>query len=281
MRQRPEFRKVGRLRQVPESPGGGGGYAMYNPSVGLADPAAMTDTDALPSFCIGLPVYNEAAAIERCVEGIAGFLATVRARTAIIAVDDGSRDDSFELMLRLQQRLPQLIVHKHERNGGYGAANRTLCKLAAEQGFVYAIVMDADGTQDPRYIANFFPLMRQGIDFIKATRYRLGGGVDGVPWQRYLISRFGNLLARSVMDIPLSDFSNGFRAIRIEQWQRIKSTERAFELLIEECYLAKKLGMTFGEVPYTLTVRQEPGSESKFSYRWDVYRNYLRYVFKR
>jgi dolichol-phosphate mannosyltransferase len=254
---------------------------MYNSSVGFAEPAAITDTDALPSFCIGLPVYNEAAVIERCVEGIAGFLATVTVRTAIIAVDDGSRDNSFELMLRLQQRLPQLIVHKHERNGGYGAANRTLCRLAAEQGFVYAIVMDADGTQDPRYIANFFPLMRQGIDFIKATRYRLGGGVDGVPWQRYLISRFGNLLARSVMDIPLSDFSNGFRAIRTEQWQRIKSTERAFELLIEECYLAKKLGMIFGEVPYMLTVRQEPGSESKFSYRWDVYRNYLRYVFKR
>lgn len=236
---------------------------------------------ALPSFCIALPVFNEAAVIESCIEDIARFLDTIDVRTGLIAVDDGSRDDSFERMRRMQERLPQLIVHRHVQNGGYGAANRTLCRLANEHRFEYAIVMDADGTQEPRYIANFFPQMRQGVDFIKATRYRLGGGVDGVPWQRYVISRYGNLLARMVMNIPLSDFSNGFRAIRCEKWQEIKSTERAFELLIEECYLANKLGFSFGEVPYTLTARQEPGSESKFSYRWQVYRNYLRYVFKR
>ena len=239
------------------------------------------DLSALPSFCVALPVYNEAAVIESCIDNIARFLDTVDARTGIIAVDDGSADDSFEVMRRMQDRLPQLVVHRHERNGGYGTANRTLCRLAAEHRFDYAIVMDADGTQDPRYLENFFPQMRQGVDFIKATRYRLGGGVDGVPWQRYVISRYGNLLARLVMDIPLSDFSNGFRAIRTDKWQQIKSTERAFELLIEECYLAKQLGLSFGEVPYILTNRQVEGSESKFSYRWDVYRNYLRYVFKR
>jgi hypothetical protein len=82
------------------------------------------------------------------------------------------------------------------------------------------------------------------------------------------------------MNIPLSDFSNGFRAIRSDKWRQIASTENRFELLIEECYLARKLGLSFGEVPYVLTVRQEPGSTSKFSYRWNVYFNYLKYVFK-
>ena len=254
---------------------------MGHPSAQLAEPTAAVSGAPVPSFCIALPVYNEAAVIERCIERIAEFLEQVPTRTGIIAVDDGSKDDSYGIMVRLQKRLPTLIVHKHAANGGYGQANRTLCKLAAENGFEYAIVMDADGTQDPRYIANFFPQMSRGVDFIKATRYRLGGGVDGVPWKRYWISRLGNLLAQMVMNIPLSDFSNGFRAIRTDKWCQIKTTERAFELLIEECHLAKKLGLTFGEVPYVLTVRQEPDSESKFSYRWGVYRNYLRYVFKR
>jgi dolichol-phosphate mannosyltransferase len=246
-----------------------------------AESVAAQPADALPSFCIGLPVYNEAPVIERCIENISRFLQEVPTQTAVIAVDDGSRDDSYQVMSALRDRIPNLIVHQHARNGGYGEANRTLCRLAAEHGFEYAIVMDADGTQDPRFIANFFPQMRRGIDFIKATRYRLGGGVDGVPWQRYLISYLGNRLARTVMNIPLSDFSNGFRAIRVDKWRQIKTTERAFELLIEECHLAKKLGLSFGEVPYILTTRQEPESESKFSYRWNVYRNYLRYVFKR
>ena len=255
---------------------------MHGTNVQLSHSLSVeTGASALPSFCIALPVYNEAAVIESCIDNIARFLDGVDARTGIIAVDDGSGDDSFGVMRRMQDRLPNLIVHRHEQNGGYGAANRTLCRLAADHRFDYALVMDADGTQDPLYIANFFPPMRQGIDFIKATRYRLGGGVAGVRWQRRAISRFGNMLAQACMNIPLSDFSNGFRCIRTDKWQQIRSTERNFEVLIEECHLARKLGLTFGEVPYILTVRQEEGSVSKFSYRWAVYRNYLRYVFKR
>lgn len=239
------------------------------------------DSPALPSFCVALPVYNEAAVIESCIDNIAGFLDTVPTRTGIVAVDDGSADDSFEVMCRMRDRLPQLVVHRHAHNGGYGTANRTLCRLAVEHRFDYALVMDADGTQDPCYIANFLPLMSNGVDFIKATRYRMGGSVDGVPWQRRAISRAGNMLAQICMNIPLSDFSNGFRCIKTDKWQQLKSTERNFEILIEECHLARKLGLTFGEVPYVLSVRQEEGSVSKFSYRWSVYRNYLRYVFKR
>jgi dolichol-phosphate mannosyltransferase len=238
-------------------------------------------SDQLPSFCIGLPVYNEAAGIENCITKIAAFLKTVPTRTAIIAVDDGSRDETWEIMLRLQRDLPSLILERHVQNGGYGVAQRTLCRLAAENNFEYALVMDADGTQAPHFIANFFEPMKRHIDFVKATRYDKNGSVEGVPWQRYWISRLGNLLAQMVMGLPVTDFSNGFRAIRTNAWIRIATTERNFIVLIEEVYLAGKLGLTFAEVPYVLTVRQEPGSQSKFTYRWSIYWKYLRYVFKR
>src|SRR2546425_5063020 len=154
---------------------------MCASSTQLAYPAApMDEAGSLPSFCIALPVYNEAAEIEHCIEGIARFLESVGTRTQIIAVDDGSCDGSYEILLRIRKRLPQLVVHRHEKNAGYGVTNRTLCELAAQHAFEYAIIMDADRTQDPRYIANFFPAMRQGVDFIKATRYRFGGRVIGV-----------------------------------------------------------------------------------------------------
>lgn len=244
-------------------------------------PSQPLAPDQLPSFCIALPVYNEAAGIENCITNIDAFLKTVPTRTAIIAVDDGSRDETWEIMLRLQRELPSLILERHAQNGGYGAAQRTLCRLAAENNFEYALVMDADGTQAPHFIANFFEPMKRRIDFVKATRYDKNGSVEGVPWQRYWISRLGNLLAQMVMGLPVTDFSNGFRAIRTEAWTRIATTERNFIVLIEEVYLAGKLGLTFAEVPYVLTVRQEPGSQSKFTYQWSIYWQYLRYVFKR
>jgi dolichol-phosphate mannosyltransferase len=252
-----------------------------NASHPIPVPTQGTAADGLPSFCIALPVYNEAAGIENCITNIDAFLKTVRTRTAIIAVDDGSRDETWEIMLRLQREMPSLILERHVQNGGYGAAQRTLCRLAAENNFEYALVMDADGTQAPHFIANFFEPMKRHIDFVKATRYDKNGSVEGVPWQRYWISRLGNLLAQMVMGLPVTDFSNGFRAIRTEAWTRIATTERNFIVLIEEVYLAGKLGLTFAEVPYVLTVRQEPGSQSKFTYQWSIYWQYLRYVFKR
>jgi glycosyltransferase involved in cell wall biosynthesis len=233
--------------------------------------------DVLPSFCIGLPVYNEAAVVESCIDRIAQFLKGVPARTTIIAVDDASRDDSYKVMLELSHRLP-IIVHRHECHGGYGAANRTLCRLAAELGSEYVIVMNIDETQDPIFIASFFPLMRRGIDFIKATRYRLGGHVEGVPWVSFMISRVGNLLAQLFLRIPLSDSSNAFRAIRSDKWQQLKTSECGFELLIEECYCAKKLGLTIAEVPCVLEGRKESGPESKFSYHWNSYLNYIMFL---
>ncbi|MGY4377993.1 glycosyltransferase involved in cell wall biosynthesis [Bradyrhizobium sp. i1.3.6] len=169
--------------------------------------------DRLPSFCIALPTYNEAAAIENCVTNISSFLSTVPTRTAIIAVDDGSSDKTWEILLQLQRKFPSLLLARHAQNGGYGAAQRTLCRVAVENGFEYALVMDADGTQAPHFIANFFEPMRRHIDLVKATRYDKGGTVKGVSWQRYWISRAGNLLARMVMGLPITDFTNGFRAI--------------------------------------------------------------------
>ena len=184
-------------------------------------PSQTLASDRLPSFCIALPVYNEAAGIENCITNIAAFLKTVPTRTAIIAVDDGSRDESCEIMLRLQRELPSLILERHAQNGGYGAAQRTLCRLAADNGFEYALVMDADGTQAPHFIANFFEPMKRHIDFVKATRYDKNGSVEGVPWQRYWISRLGTLLAQLVMGVPITVFSNGFRAMYPDAWIRM------------------------------------------------------------
>lgn len=83
------------------------------------------------------------------------------------------------------------------------------------------------------------------------------------------------------MGIPLTDFSNGFRAIRTEAWAKLATTESNFVVLIEEVYLAGKMGLSFAEVPYILTIRKEEGSESKFTYQWSNYWSYLRYVFRR
>ncbi len=244
-------------------------------------PSATCLGDRVPSFCIVLPMYNEAANAERCIRRISAFLEEVDTRTAIIVVDDGSVDGTTGSLARAQAQLPNVWVVSHPVNKGYGQANRTGLKRASAEGFEYAVVMDGDGTQDPREVAGFFALMRDGVQVIKATRYAKGGRVEGVAFGRRAASWLGNRLAMLMLRLPISDYTNGFRAIRTDIVDRLPCKESGFEMLMEEIYLARRMGATFAEVPYTLRVRDAGDSKSKFSYSWTVYRNYLKYLFKR
>ncbi|AUB84532.1 hypothetical protein THSYN_28780 [Candidatus Thiodictyon syntrophicum] len=233
-----------------------------------------------PRFCVVLPMYNEGANARACIGAIDTLLSGLDLGAAIIAVDDGSSDDTWSVLQDLATVTPSLRLCRHGTNQGYGAANRTGFAAAIAGGFDYALVMDADGTQDPQFIRGFLPHMRQGVDFIKATRYARGSRVEGVDIRRKAISWLGNRVAKAALRIPLTDFTNGFRAIRGELLKKLTTHDNGFSVLMEEVVQARRLGASFAEVPYTLTVRRAPGSTSKFTYSFAVYRNYLRYLFR-
>lgn len=241
----------------------------------MTDP---TTDQPLPRFCVVLPMYNEGANARGCVVAIDSFLSSLRVAYGIIAVDDGSTDDTAAELSRLAASTPSLLTLRHEANQGYGGANRTGFAAAIQRGFDYALVMDADGTQNPEFIRDFFPAMRASIDFIKATRYSRNSRVEGVDIRRKAISWFGNRFARLVLRIPLTDFTNGFRAIRTELLKRLHTHDTGFSVLIEEVVAARTLGASFAEVPYVLTARSSSGATSKFTYSFAVYRDYLKHV---
>lgn len=226
-------------------------------------------------------MYNECANARASVIAIDALLSSLDAMSAIIAVDDGSTDDTWSVLQDLTATTPSLLLCRHDANQGYGAANRTGFAAAITQGFDYALVMDADGTQSPEFIRGFIPYMHDGVDFIKATRYTRGSRVEGVDIRRKAISWFGNRVAKAALQIPLTDFTNGFRAIRTDLLKQLKTHDNGFSVLMEEVVQARQLGASFAEVPYTLTVRRAPGSASKFTYSFTVYQNYLRYIFRR
>jgi glycosyltransferase involved in cell wall biosynthesis len=235
----------------------------------------------IPSFCVVLPMFNEEGCAQPCVQTIYGHIKNIATRTAVICVDDGSTDRTGELLTQMQSSVPTLIIEKHVVNQGYGAANVTGAKRAAAEGFEYVLFMDGDLTQRVSYIDDFVIEMQNGTDFIKATRYSKGGGVDGVPFKRWLVSYVGNLLAKMFFRLPIRDYTNGFRAIRTDLVKKLEAKERGFAYLIEEVYQISKIAKTYAEVPYVLTVRQDTLSTSKFSYSVKTYYNYFKYLVKK
>lgn len=223
-------------------------------------------------------MFNEACIANEVVIRLRKSLVVENWPGVIIAVDDGSHDNTFATLSKLKAKC-ELHVFQHNKRRGYGAACWTGIRAALGLGVTYAVVMDGDGTQDPNDLKNFFPLMNQGIDLIKATRYRLGGKAIGVPWWRRTISWAGNWIARGVLRCGISDYTNGFRAIHRDLAMAIIPKTSGFEVLVEEVRLAKNHGFSVGEVPYVLRNRKKGHSVSKFTYGLPTYRKYLRQLF--
>ena len=82
------------------------------------------------------------------------------------------------------------------------------------------------------------------------------------------------------MRLPITDYTNGFRAIKTALLNNIDFEENNFAYLIEEIKKVSKFAKSYAEVPYTLTVREDSNSKSKFIYSTSVYFSYLKWLFK-
>lgn len=233
------------------------------------------------SFCLIIPMFNEENNVIQCVDTFCKFLNNLDNKCELLVVDDGSTDNTSYELSKLKKIYNNLKVKTHKENKGYGVANRTGASYALSFGYKYVLYMDADLTQDPKYIYDFLSLMNKDIDLIKATRYAQGGGTTGVMFFRKFISLGGNFVARIFMRLPITDYTNGFRAIKTILLKDIDFEENNFAYLIEEVRKVSKFAKTYAEVPYILSVRKESHSKSKFIYSVSVYLSYLRWLFKK
>ena len=83
------------------------------------------DKTCKPSFCIIVPMYNEANNVSMCVKTICNFLKKLENRCRLLVVDDGSSDETLTKLNKLKKKYNNLSLLKHPKNLGYGAANKT------------------------------------------------------------------------------------------------------------------------------------------------------------
>jgi glycosyltransferase involved in cell wall biosynthesis len=233
-----------------------------------------------PSFAVVIPMYNEELGAARCVRAVCAVLDRIPSRCALIVVEDGSGDRTFEVLRAAVGANPKLEIARHTRNSGYGRALLTGVRTAISEGYDYVLFMDSDLTNAPEDIPRFIPLMEQGVDVIKASRFVRGGRMQGVPWRRSIFSHAGNWIARAMFRVGIRDCTNGFRAVKVPILARMDLQESGFPIIVEELYQAKSLARTFSEVPVVLTSRTDDQRRTSFSYDWSTIGKYLRFALK-
>ena len=163
-------------------------------------------------FAVALPIFNEEDNIETAIKSINAVLESIPHETKIIAVNDGSKDRSLEILSNISEKLQikNVLVVNHPVNRGYGGACFSALERGFQEGLDYVLFMDCDLTQDPKYIRSFVPKMLEGHTMIKGSRYIKGGEIRGVEAYRKVFSYVGNKVASVFWNLPIKDFTNGF-----------------------------------------------------------------------
>ena len=154
--------------------------------------------------CVLMPMYNEEAIAQESLETIYSYIKKLPPLVHLLVVNDGSSDATESLVSNLIDKLNTDVVKliSNQINLGYGGALKTGIQYTIDYNYDYALFMDSDLTNHPKYLVDFYEKMLEGWDYIKATRYSKGGGVDGVPMKHYIISRSGNLFAKMISRSP-------------------------------------------------------------------------------
>jgi len=230
------------------------------------------------NFAVIIPMHNEGGNVVGIVREVNRALSENNHRADIVLVDDGSLDNTAAEIEETVREHPNIIVLKHARNAGFGVALRTAIREAVERGYDFVVFMDADFTMHPGYIRYFHGKMVEGYDFVIGSRFLEGGGMKDVPAWRKMFSLAGRAVFRICFRLPLTDYTQGFRAIRGSLLAKMQLTETGFPILIEEIYQARKYTDKFSEIPFILTGREV--GISKFNYTPKVLWDYFKYALK-
>lgn len=230
-----------------------------------------------PSLATVVPVYNEERGIEQSCRSIVRVAEQYPGRTAVIAVDDGSRDSTAKILAELECQLELLQLCTHQANRGYGAALRTGAQRASELGFDYVAFIDSDLTNPPEDLLKIGDMADRGFSYIKGSRFVAGGGMGSVPFRRRIVSQLGNVAGRVLFGTRLHDVTNGFRAVRTDLYLSWPLQERGFPVIVEEFDWALRAHADCVEFPTILTARDRERRASSFPYSPRLILSYLRY----
>jgi len=213
----------------------------------------MDTTDPTLDLSIVLPVCNEAGSLPSLVPELTDVLERLGRSYEIIAVDDGSSDDSVTILRHLQRQEPHLRIVQFRRNFGQTAA------LAA--GFDYArgeiiVTLDADGQNDPADIPRLLEVMAEG-DYDLVSGWRQNRKEPFLT--RKLPSMVANWLIAGASDVRLHDRGCSLKAYRRDLVKQMHLYGELHRFIPE---VASLVGIHAAEVP--VNDRPRKSGQSKY-----------------
>lgn len=210
-----------------------------------------------------IPAYNESKRIDKSLEMIYKFMRTIEVDYEVIISDDGSTDDTKEIVKRFQSEWKSLRLIENIHKGKAPAIISGI--LSSKGDFVLFTDIDLSVPIDelPKLLTW---VENEGYDIAIATREGPGAKRIGEPILRHVMGRVFNLLVQLVLLPGINDTQCGFKLFRREVAIKIFNKTLLYSIDdpeitgakvsgfdVEILYIAKKLGYKIKEVPITWT----------------------------
>ena len=234
-----------------------------------------------------IPAYNEAKNIPYLIGSISRKMNEMGLSYLLVAVNDGSTDDTKEVLESYSKRFPVVILN-HDTNKNVGQVFRT--------GFEYAlgrakpedviVTKEADNTGDLGILPEMLKKIELGCDLVLASCYAKGGKIIGTTIDRRLLSFFANTLLKICFPMDgINTYSSFYRAYRagslkkaFEAYKGRLIEEPGFVCMVEMLIKLRRLPVKMEEVPMILRCSRRKGG-SKMRKRQTMLA-YLHLLFK-
>ncbi len=217
-----------------------------------SEPAAVTRQ--LLSFVI--PVKDEASTLGELCDRIVAAV-DPGADLEIILIDDGSQDDSWDVIEALATRDPSRVRGVRFRHNRGKAAALTAGFRAARGQVVFTL--DADLQDDPAEIPHMLAKLNEGYDIVSGWKR-----VRHDPWHKVLPSRVFNFMLSRACSVPLHDHNCGFKCYRAEVTRELTLHGELHRLIPS---LASIKGYRTAEIP----VQHHPRRKGVSKYGFERY----------
>jgi dolichyl-phosphate beta-glucosyltransferase len=201
------------------------------------------------AYSVVIPAYNEGTRLGATLEKVLGYIAHHGCDAEVIVVNDGSQDNTADLVLSFAEKNPSLRLIENPGNRGKGYSVRNGMLSARGRVIVFS---DADLSSPIEEVPKLLQALADGADIAIGSRWlRSELQTQRQPLHRQLFGRVFNLLLRITLGLQFHDTQCGFKAFRrravrtIFPLQRIERWGFDPEIL----FLARKFGFSVKEVP--------------------------------
>lgn len=192
----------------------------------------------MKNYRIVIPLHNEAVRVEKLISRF-----TAKQKSSIIFVDDGSTDETYELVKKMY---PEITILRHEINLGKGKALETGCEKAIQERTEVIVLMDGDLQHKPEDVRRFLRVFKRNpeVEIVFGAR-KIG---KTMRLMAFLGNKVLTIIVNLLFHYFLNDTQCGFRAFKANVFEKLRWESSGYSAETEMIINAVKNSLIYKEI---------------------------------